>query len=225
MSKKQRVKEEIIDAGLDEFSEYGEDATMRHIAKRSGFSVVTIYNNFENKLKLRFEIGDKVGNELVNGIMEQIGGLNDAESKIRKLTWYYLNYFEKHEKEARFNYIAIRPEIYYEYPFGFPSPVRVQADLLEQILVEGQRTGELRKEMDTRIARVMYFAVLREITIRWLSRKTRGRDEKLTELIEPITDLFLSAYLAKGKPTKPASFSKRTVNQGQRGSRVRKPKD
>jgi AcrR family transcriptional regulator len=186
------VKDKIIDVALDEFNENSYDqATMRSIARRAGISLSTIYKHFESKQDLAVHLGRGIDELMYSELQKQLGGVTGIENKIRKMTWFFLNYFEANDKYAWLVYMTLNP-VYFlilkEHHLG-----RKQTELFESILREGQQQGYVRRDIDLISARRMYFSLIREIVIVWLYARRSGHPYCLVDYVDRVTDLVCAA--------------------------------
>jgi len=191
------IKKRLIEAAMDEFYEASfDEATMRSISRRSGFSSATVYKYFESKQALAYEVGSRIIERYTRAIDAHLQGIDGARNKIRKIAWYYFHHFQENEKEAWICYVTMAP-VYYRELHIMQSFVTAQASSFEQILREGQAAGEIRADVNIRAARAMFFGSLREFVIRWLNRKRPGDRSSLEEYFEPFVNLFWSSIEAR----------------------------
>ncbi len=197
------VKDKIVAVALDEFNENSyEQATMRSIAKRAGISLATIYKCFKSKQELAVHLGKSIDVLMYTELQRQLGGVNGVENKIRKMTWFFLHYFEANDKYAWLAYITLNP-VYFEI-LKEHHMTRRQTELFESIMREGQEQGCVRRDIDLIAARRMYFSLLREIVIVWLYAKRGGNAYSLVDYIEHVTDL-VTAAIRMEKPAVPGN--------------------
>jgi AcrR family transcriptional regulator len=186
------VVDRIVRVALDEFNENSyEGATMRSIARRAGISLATIYKCFDSKQKLAVHLGNDIDDLMHTELQRQLGGVKGVENKIRKMTWFFLHYFETNDKYAWLAYITLNP-VYFEI-LKEHHMTRRQTELFESILREGQQQGIVRQDVDIIAARRMYFSLIREIVIVWLYAKRGGHNYSLMDYVERIIDLTMAA--------------------------------
>jgi AcrR family transcriptional regulator len=194
MITEQEIKLKLITAAMDEFYEASfDEATMRSISKRTGFSSATVYKYFDSKHKLAMELGAQIIERYNNEIELHLQGLDGTRNKIRKIAWYYFHHFQENEREAWICYVTLAPVYYRELQHQMQSFVTEQAASFERILRDGQRAGDIRQDINVRAARAMFFGSLREFVTRWLYRKRQGDKSALEDYFEPFANLFLSS--------------------------------
>ncbi|MCX6007400.1 MAG: TetR/AcrR family transcriptional regulator [Chloroflexi bacterium] len=232
MNTEKEIKRKLIAAAMDEFYEASfDEATMRSISKRTGFSSATVYKYFDSKHKLAMVLGAQII-ERYNGEIElHLKGIEGTRNKVRKIAWYYFHHFQENEKEAWICYVTLAPVYYRELQHQMESFVTAQAEFFERILREGQKAGDIRPDVNIRAARAMFFGSLREFVTRWLYRKRQGDKSALEDYFEPFANLFLSSiearpdvkincpYAELNTPTDDRQISVRKANKGPVASR------
>jgi AcrR family transcriptional regulator len=194
------IKNRLIAAAMDEFYEASFDqATMRSISKRTGFSLATVYKYFDSKQKLALDLGSQIIEKYNSEIELHLQGLQGTHNKIRKIAWYYFNRFQENEKEAWICYVTMAT-VYYEQLHDMQRLAVAQAESFEQILRDGQAAGEIRADLSIRTARAMFFGSLREFVTRWLHRKRLGEHTDLKYYFEPFINLYLGSIEVKPEP-------------------------
>jgi len=198
MNTEHEIKRKLIAAAMDEFYEASfDEATMRSISKRTGFSSATVYKYFESKHQLAMVLGSEII-ERYNGEIElHLKGIEGTRNKIRKIAWYYFHHFQENEREAWICYVTMAPVYYRELQYQMQSFVTAQANSFESMLREGQQAGDIRADVNVRAARAMFFGSLREFVTRWLYRKRQGDTSALLDYFEPFANLFLSSIESK----------------------------
>jgi len=94
-------KKRIISAGEEIMAETGLNAKISHIASRAGVSASVLYHYFKNKEDLLFSIAEERLRDLRETMEEQLLGLNDPLSRLRKLFFFRLHYLEKNRNCGR----------------------------------------------------------------------------------------------------------------------------
>jgi|GEM_PF-632891 AcrR family transcriptional regulator len=198
MNTEKDIKRKLIAAAMDEFYEASfDEATMRSISKRTGFSSATVYKYFDSKHKLAMVLGAEIIERYNNEIELHLKGIEGTRNKVRKIAWYYFHHFQENEREAWICYVTLAPVYYRELQHQMQSFVTAQAESFERILREGQKAGDIRPDVDIRTARAMFFGSLREFVTRWLYRKRQGDKSALEDYFEPFANLFLSSIEAR----------------------------
>jgi hypothetical protein len=160
--------------------------------------------------------------ERYNGEIElHLQGIEGTRNKVRKIAWYYFHHFQENEKEAWICYVTLAPVYYRELQHQMQSFVTEQAESFERILREGQKAGDIRKNVNVRAARAMFFGSLREFVTRWLYRKRQGDTSALEDYFEPFANLFLTSIEAKPDANINCPFAASNTPTDDRRVRVR----
>jgi len=200
MNTEQEIRRKLIAAAMDEFYEATfDEATMRSISKRTGFSSATVYKYFDSKHKLAMVLGSQIIEKYNSEIELHLKGIEGTRNKVRKIAWYYFHHFQENEREAWICYVTMAP-VYYRELHQMHSFVTAQAGSFERILREGQAAGEIRPDVNIKAARAMFFGSLREFVTRWLYRKRLGDRTDLEDYFEPFANLFLSSIETRPGP-------------------------
>jgi TetR/AcrR family transcriptional regulator, fatty acid metabolism regulator protein len=221
MNAEQEIKRKLIAAAMDEFYEASfDEATMRSISKRTGFSSATVYKYFDSKHKLAMVLGAQII-EKYNGEIElHLKGIEGTRNKVRKIAWYYFHHFQENEREAWICYVTMAPVYYRELQYQMQSFVTAQADSFESMLREGQKAGDIRPDVNVRAARAMFFGSLREFVTRWLYRKRQGDTSALLDYFEPFANLFLSSIEPRPAVTVHCPYAAQNKTGGDRRART-----
>lgn len=162
------TKERIISAVINVFSQGDfNEATMRDIARKSGVSQANIYQHYHNKESLLFTIIDAEIKQLQQELEQHLIGVKGTENKLRKLTWYYLGFREKNRQLTWLETISLNVKAWSEAKDTWTDSMEV-AGIFRDILIEGKKNGEVRPEVDIRVAGHLYFGGLRNVITFWL---------------------------------------------------------
>jgi TetR/AcrR family transcriptional regulator, fatty acid metabolism regulator protein len=217
MNAEREIKRKLIAAAMDEFYEASfDEATMRSISKRTGFSSATVYKYFDSKHKLAMVLGAQIIEKYNSEIELHLKGIEGTRNKVRKIAWYYFHHFQENEKEAWICYVTMAPVYYRELQYQMQSFVTAQADSFESMLRDGQKAGDIRPDVNVRAARAMFFGSLREFVTRWLYRKRQGDTSDLTDYFEPFANLFLSSIEARPTVTINCPYTTLNTHSGHR---------
>lgn len=141
---------DILDAAERTFAEHGlSDASLRDIAKRSGYSTAAIYNYFDNKQHLLAETLIRRGAELLEVLNAAALVDGSPMARLHRIVDESVAYFEtrpdflrilRHVRESE----AIIASVLIEHAVAreiFPETLSVMTSIVE----EGQRIGEIRE--------------------------------------------------------------------------------
>jgi len=187
------TRERIIEAALDAFNNLDfREATMRDIAKRSKISLGSIYKYFHSKDELAKTIATEKIRHILTGLEEHFIGMRGTLNKLRKMTWYYLSFYENNPGVAWILFISGSTKSWHESPEVWIT-IRQTGQQLSRILKQGQEDGELRQDIDFRLAERMYFGTLHNLVELWL---VHNRSYSITAWADSYTDMFFDAIRA-----------------------------
>ena len=186
-----KTREKIVSAAICVFSGVDfNEATMRDIARESGFSQANIYQYFESKDALLFSIINEEWKRMKSGLLRHLSGIKGTQNKIRKMTWYYMNFREQNRRVAWLEHISLNTKAWNEAEGVWKVSMEIP-NIFRDIMVEGKKNGEVRPDADIRVAGHLYFGGLRNLVVFWLLDK---QFKSLAgELSDQLTDLVWEA--------------------------------
>jgi len=154
------TKTKILKAAESLISEKGLDqTTIASIAGDAGVADSLVYQYFKNKQDLLFSVAENRFEEALALLDEQLQGIQDPESRLRKLIWYGLRYNDLHSRYMRILLFECRSnKDFYASPAY--QRLRRHAGILLRILTEGAASGAFCREVDMRLVRDMIYGVL-----------------------------------------------------------------
>lgn len=184
----QATRERIINAAIDIFSRGDfNEATMRDIARASGVSQANIYQHFKSKESLIFSIISKPAQNMKTDLLQHLQGIKGTHNKIRKMTWHYLSTCENSKQLTWLEYMVLSTKAWSEFPGIWDQAMEIPA-IFRDILREGKLNGEVRQDVNIRVAGHLYFGGLRNIIVFWcLNKQFKYLTEEAAEFI---TDLI-----------------------------------
>jgi len=100
----------------------------------------TIYQYFKGKEDLLLAIPVAVTKELIPQIEDQMLGIKGAFNKLRKFTWWYLNFFEKNPEYASVVLLELKTSRTYIFTEAYQA-ARTLYQIVLDIIKEGQEEG------------------------------------------------------------------------------------
>lgn len=178
------TREKIIKAAIEVFSNVDfHQATVRDIAKRADIALGSIYNYFENKEQIIIAVSSERAKQLILDMKNHLEGIRGTENKIRKMTWYYLNYFENNTQIAWITYVSISDKTWHESSLAWQN--RKDTDrIFMDVLREGQKIGDVRSDINIRMISYFYFGGMRLAIV---SRLLNKHSPSLLTLVDDIT--------------------------------------
>lgn len=137
-----RIEEAVLDIFAErEFHRVG----LIEIARGANVSLQTLYKYYGSKEALLFSALDTALNRLAVRMIDHLEGIEDYKSRLRKVFWVCLDYFEKHPKVAQ----IVMSSVYlntWRRQENFQNPVLFGTFM--KVLSEGRAKGVLTDEVD-----------------------------------------------------------------------------
>lgn len=201
---KANTRARIIDSAKSLFAEQGyQKTTILDISKQAGLSEAALYEYFQGKEDLLLTIPDLWVAELLKDIDEQLFGVKGAVNRLRKYLWWYLRRVEQAPLDAKIVYLFLKTNSNFMATEVFANVKKFYARLLD-IFEEGRQTGELKPDLDPRLARDIFVGTTDHIITRWL---LKGMSYSIFEGLDQLFDLMVDAFTTEhgGMPARAES--------------------
>ncbi len=181
------------------------NATIAEIASTVGVVDSVIYHYFNNKEEILFAIIDyklKALNEL---LANQLEGILDPISRLRKLIWCYLDYSDNNlGYTSLLMYDCLRNKSFFKH--SAYQEMRAYAAIILSVLNDGVEKGVFQKDLDLRVVREMIIGLMNFENLNWLltdeiDKVTPDLDD-IMNLLLPILILKASKDMHRSKPEK-----------------------
>ena len=190
---KEHTKARIINSAKRLFAEQGyQKTTIVDISRQAGLSEAALYEYFQGKEDLLLTIPDLWVSELLRDLDEQLFGIEGAVNKLRKFLWWYLRRIEQAPLDAKIVYLFLKTNANFMSTEVYSNVKNLYAYLVN-IFEEGSRTGELKPNLNPRLARDIFVGTMDHIITRWL---LRDMTYSLFENLENIFELMVDAFRA-----------------------------
>lgn len=184
------TRERILKATLEVFGSVNfHQATTRQIARKAGVSQAAIYKYFENRDQLINALATEKVTQLSSELEAHLLGVTGALNKLRKMTWFYLHYFQQNEQVAWLCHVSMSYHDWRETSEAF-AVAQGTGQIFRRILEEGQETGEVRQDIDFGLILRIYFGGLSRIIHDWLTRQS---SKPLTSYADNLTEIICAA--------------------------------
>ncbi len=195
--KRDLTKQQIIKAATKVFGDKRfEDASISEIARLAGVAEGTIYQYFRNKEDLLFFIPEEMTKAFSEGLLLHLQGIPNATDRISKFAWYYLYFFKINPEYAQMVMLEMRVNKNFQKTKGYRL-FRGWADLLIDVIKEGQKDKTIRKDIDPYVIRELLLGVLEHYVTRWL---LKNKDWDLLEFHEQTVKLVFDGIKIKRQP-------------------------
>ena len=190
---KENTRARIINSAKKLFAEQGyQKTTIVDISKQAGLSEAALYEYFQGKEDLLLTIPDLWVSELLKDLDEQLFGVRGAENKLRKYLWWYLRRIEQSPLDAKIVYLFLKTNANFLNTEVYANVKKLYSYLID-IFEEGLKTGEMKSDLDSRIARDIFVGTLDHIITRWL---LKDMSYSLFDNLDDTFDLIVSAFKA-----------------------------
>lgn len=142
--------------------------TISEISKKAGVVDSHVYQFFKGKDQLLFNVAKARMEEVITQLTDHLEGIKDAESRLRKMIWFSLNYNDSHRGYARMLLFECRSnKDFYSTPAY--QLIRQYSGILLSILEQGVADQSFRPDMDMLIVRDIILGTLDFEAIRFIS--------------------------------------------------------
>ncbi|MGD8256852.1 MAG: TetR/AcrR family transcriptional regulator [Desulfobacterales bacterium] len=190
---KEHTRERIINSAKKLFSEQGyQKTTVVDISKQAGLSEAALYEYFQGKEDLLLTIPDLWVSELLRDLDEQLFGIQGSVNKLRKYLWWYMRRVEQAPLDAKIVYLFLKTNANFLSTEVYSNVKQLYSYLVE-IFEEGCKTGEMKPDLNPRLARDIFVGTMDHIITRWL---LKDMSYSLFDNLEKTFKLLVDAFKA-----------------------------
>src|SRR4030042_7100707 len=192
----------ILDAALRTFVKRGYPKTKGpEIASEAGVAEGTLYNYFPSKEDLLLALFDEKWGGIVEEIKKKIGRLDDPNKKLKAIFSLVIRMFKGDRQLAELFMVDVKQSSIFLNNYTINRIIEFLA-LIEEILEEGKRKGIYRKDLDTRVAKMIVFGAAQGILLSWvLSESTAVKNNtfkfSLFQAAKTLKDVFKSGLVGE----------------------------
>jgi len=190
---KEHTRERIINSAKKLFSEQGyQKTTIVDISKQAGLSEAALYEYFQGKEDLLLTIPDLWVSELLRDLEEQLFGIQGSVNKLRKYLWWYMRRVEQAPLDAKIVYLFLKTNANFLSTEVYANVKQLYSYLVD-IFEEGCKSGEMKSDLNPRLARDIFVGTMDHIITRWL---LKDRSYSLFDNLETTFNLLVDAFKA-----------------------------
>ena len=190
--KAERVREILI-AARSVFAEHGyQAAPISEIARRAGVVEGTIYKHFENKRDLLFRVMSEFYAGLIADVEAGLRSIRGTANRLRFVIGRHVHAFSADRGLCRLLIREIRPDGDL-YDASMEELNRRYTRAAARILEEGIAAGEIRRDVDSTIARHMIYGAIEHVVWRFVFH---GGRLDVDRLADDLTRTLLTGLLA-----------------------------
>ena len=200
---------QIVEAAREIITGGGTEAlTVNAIAARVGVSEAALYKHVRSKDEVLLLLVDDIRESLFEEICRATGPDGKALEKLEHLLELHLSYVESRQG---ISFVVITEALQFDGQ-GVGAAVRRLVDdylaLVERIVVEGQRRGEIHPDVKASAAATAFFGMVQATVMRWLFD---AKAHPLTEDASALWRLFRASLTApRGSEASPAGAGGRS---------------
>ena len=188
---KENTRARIINSAKKLFSEQGyQKTTIVDISRQAGLSEAALYEYFQGKEDLLLTIPDLWVSELLRDLDEQLFGIHGAVNKLRKYLWWYLRRVEQAPLDAKIVYLFLKTNANFLNTEVYANVKKVYAYIVD-IFEDGQKSGEMKSDLNPSLARDIFVGTMDHIITRWL---LKDRSYSLFDNLDQTFNLMVSAF-------------------------------
>jgi AcrR family transcriptional regulator len=182
-------RRQIMEAAVRAFARKGYHACrVGEIAEEAGVAYGLVYHYFGSKEEVLESIFRDTWTQMLARIKEVAESGESANEQVRKVTALVLRTWRRDPDLVR---VLVREVT--------RSPEQLQRqideighayDALEQIVVNGQETGEFRNDLNSKIAATIFYGALEEVLTGWVMGQLPEGDEDIAKAEQDLTGLL-----------------------------------
>lgn len=217
LAREQRV-DEILDAARAVFCEKGyEQAAVAEIALRIGVVEGTVYKYFASKRELLLKVLEHWYEEMFGDYARDLATTRNSRARLQLLVWRHLRSIRDYPLLCRLMFREVRSEADY-HGSGLHQLNRQYTELLVQVLDEGQKSGEIRRDVRLPLLRDMVYGAIEHHT--WNYICGRGALD-IDRIAEQMTAMLCDGIAAPNGVTKHTLPSRKAVTNLPKATRAR----
>jgi TetR/AcrR family fatty acid metabolism transcriptional regulator len=169
----------ILDAAVRVFARSGyHKARVGDIAAEAGVAHGLLYHYFDSKEELLATIFRETWSDLLHALREVEDGSGPAGEQLRQVTAILLRSWRRNPDLVR---VLVREVVRSPQLGGRVNEIAEAFAAIERIVSRGQRAGELRRDVDARLASWIVYGALEEILTGWVLGTLPDGDEAVAE--------------------------------------------
>ncbi len=189
VSAQEAKRRQILEAAVRAFARKGYHACrVGEIAEEAGVAYGLVYHYFGSKQEVLEEIFRDTWTQMLARIREVAESDESASEQVRKVTALLLRTWRRDQDLVR---VLVREVT------RSPEQLKRQVDeighayeALEEIVVNGQRSGEFRDDIDSKVAATVFYGALEEVLTGWVMGQLPDGDEDIARAEHDVTTML-----------------------------------
>jgi len=180
----------IIEAATKVFAKNGfYQSKIAQIAKEAGVADGTIYIYFENKDDILISLFEEQMKGVLDNMAHQISTIDNPAEKLEIFASTHLGLIEKNKNMAEIIQVELRQSGKFMKEYKNERFLEY-LDIIEDIIIEGQKKGLFRKDVIPTLAKRAFFGALDEVSRFWVLSSRKQYDTRTAA--KQISDFFLN---------------------------------
>ena len=187
-------RDAILRAATDVFAERGYfNAQVADVARAAGVAAGTVYLYFRSKDDLLVSIFEKTMREAIQEGRASVEPLKDPIERLAAIARVHLDRMGRDRSLAVVFQVELRQSTKFMERFS-STLLREYLGVIRAIIVDGQKTGVFRKEINPTLAAKLFFGGLDEMATNWVLSR---RKYSLVSEADAIVDVFIGGFRGK----------------------------
>jgi TetR/AcrR family fatty acid metabolism transcriptional regulator len=186
--------EAILRSAIRVFSQNGYfNSKVADIAREAGIADGTVYLYFKSKEEILHSIFDRAMEEFISEGKKEIEAIKEAGKRLRRIAQLHLEKLGADRDLAIVFQVELRGSIKFMQEFsaaGFAEYL----DIIHQTIVEGQRTGVFRKNLNATVCSKILFGALDEMVTNWI---LSPKPYALAPMADAVLEVFCDGMIEK----------------------------
>ena len=180
----ERTKEKIIASAIDLFSKKGFNFTsISDIAKSTGITKGAIYHHFENKDAIFYAVLESVRHLWREKVLRDLFGKSNAIDRLATLFNNHACIIEEHENICLVlsGFVMEMDNVNSEFIAALEEIFSDLTLFIERIVIKGQRSDEIRKDLDPHLVALNLVGIMEGSAIPWILNRGRINYDEYSE--------------------------------------------
>jgi TetR/AcrR family fatty acid metabolism transcriptional regulator len=193
--KEENKHQKIIRAAVKVFAEKGfYNARVSEIAREANVADGTIYLYFKNKDDILISLFEEEFGQIVENMRKELEKEKDALQKIKRFAILHLSIIAEQQNLAEVLGVEVRQSSKFMKEY-INKPFIEYLNLIRSIIIEGQESGLIRKDLTPGIMKRAVFGALDEMARYWvLSAKKK---HSISEAALQISEVFIQGIMTE----------------------------
>jgi TetR/AcrR family transcriptional regulator, fatty acid metabolism regulator protein len=181
-------RDALLRAAIDVFASRGFfNAQVADVARAAGVAAGTVYLYFHSKDDLLVSIFERTMRDAIAEGRTAVAPIRDPVEQLRAVARVHLDRMGRDRSLAVVFQVELRQSTKFMERFS-STLLREYLGVIRAIIVEGQKTGVFRKELNATLAAKLFFGGLDEMATNWILSR---RKYTLASEADAIVDLFV----------------------------------